>query len=270
MTENANLAVILESLREPEENENLVEHIFDGGVEQAIQVLENPERVKRHDPAVLFRRVGLRKGEVLADLGCGTGLFALPAAKSVGKQGRVLAVDKTPEMLKVLEEKLERVETDNIKIIQADILSTGIKKGTVDVAFMANVFHDVRVESLKEVERMLRASGRLVILDWKKVPTKAGPLMKARLTPEEVATILKGRRWKIAEQFDMGPTHYVVVARPPTKRHHAGAGSHVFRSKHKRLADLDDRRNHSNSPATWAKSHGRAEVVAHVLALPLS
>ncbi len=192
-----------------------MEHIFDRGVEQAIQVLENPERVKRHDPAVLFRRVGLRGGEVLADLGCGTGFFTLPAAKSVGKHGKVLAVDKTPEMLAVLTKKLEMVESDNIKVIQADILSTGIKKGTVDVAFMANVFHDVREESLKEVERILRPNGNLVILDWKKVPTRAGPLLKARLAPEEVTTILKRSRWRIAEQFDTGPTHYVVVARPP-------------------------------------------------------
>ena len=213
-----------------------MEHIFDGGVEEAIQKLENPERVKRHDPALLFGRVGLRRGEVLADLGCGTGFFALPAAKSVGKRGRVLAVDKTPEMLKVLREKLERVGTDNIEVIQADILSTGIEKGTVDVAFMANTFHDVRGGSLKEVERILRPSGRLVILDWKKVPTQAGPLLEARLTPEEVTTILKGRRWRIAEQFDTGPTHYVVVARPPTKRHHADRGAVSSSLKLKRFA----------------------------------
>jgi len=213
-----------------------VERIFDGGVEEAIHKLENPERVKRHDPAVLFSRVGLRRGQVVADLGCGTGFFALPAAKSVGKQGRVLAVDKTPEMLKVLEEKLERVETDNIEVVQADILSTGIEKGTVDVALMANTFHDVRGGSLKEVERILRTSGRLVILDWKKVPTQAGPLLEARLSPEGVTAILKGRRWRIAEQFDMGPTHYVVVARPPTKRYHADRGAMSSGSKLEKLA----------------------------------
>ncbi len=213
-----------------------MEHIFDGGVEEAIQKLENPERVKRHDPALLFGRVGLRRGEVLVDLGCGTGFFALPAAKSVGKRGRVLAVDKTPEMLKVLREKLERVGTDNIEVIQADILSTGIEKGTVDVAFMANTFHDVRGGSLKEVERILRPSGRLVILDWKKVPTQFGPLLEARLTPEEVTAILKGRRWRIAEQFDIGPTHYVVVARPPTKRYRPDGGAVSSGPKLKRFA----------------------------------
>jgi SAM-dependent methyltransferase len=247
-----------------------VEHIFDGGVEQAIRVLENPERAKRHDPDVLFGRVGLRRGEVLADLGCGTGFFTLPAAKRAGKQGKVLAVDKTPEMLRVLGEKVERVESDNIKIIQADILSTGIDKGTVDVAFMANVFHDVRGESLKEVERILRPSGRLVILDWKKVPTEAGPLIKARLTPEEVATILKGRRWKIVEQFDMGPTHYVVVARPPTKRHHAVGEAVSSGSKLKGLANLGDGRKHSNSHASWARGEGRQRWSRYVLALQLS
>jgi len=213
-----------------------VERIFDGGVEEAIHKLENPERVKRHDPAVLFGRVGLRRGEVLADLGCGTGFFALPAAKSVGKQGRVLAVDKTPEMLNVLREKLKGVGTDNIEVIQADILSTGIEKGTVDVAFMANTFHDVREGSLKEVERMLRPSGRLVILDWKNVPTQAGPLLEARLSPEGVTAILKGRRWRIAEQFDMGSTHYVVVARPPTERYHADGGAVSYGLKLKKLA----------------------------------
>ena len=134
-------------------------HIYEDGLELWIARLENPERYKHHDPEKIFMKVGLLSGESLADLGCGTGFFALPAAKIIGNGGVVHAVDKVPEILAVLKKKADGAGLTNVKIVRADVTATGIKDHSIDTVLMANVFHDVEKESMtREIRRILKAS----------------------------------------------------------------------------------------------------------------
>lgn len=186
--------------------------IYDEGIGQAIAKLEDPDRVKRHNPAVLFQKVGLKRGMILADLGCGTGFFALPAAKTVGAAGRVYAVDRVPEVIDFLKRKLRDGNILNVSTVLADVLSSDLKSHSVHMVLMANIFHDVRERSLDEVERILKPNGKLVVLDWKPIATPSGPPLEIRLSPEELATILEARDFKVKQTFEIGPWHYVVEA----------------------------------------------------------
>lgn len=149
----------------------------------------------------------------MADLGCGTGFFVLPAAKIIGKRGVVYAVDKVPEILEILKKKVEESGLTNIKIIRADVTASGITDHAVDTVLMANVFHDVDKDHMaKELRRILKPAGRIVVLEWKKIHTERGPPMEIRLTPEELKTILEERGWRVTSSFELSPSHYAVIA----------------------------------------------------------
>ena len=188
-------------------------HIYENGIDAAIRKLENPQRVSRHDPNVLFSRIGLESGMVVADLGCGTGFFALPASKIVGAEGMVYAIDQMPEALDVLRRKIEQGQIGNIKVFQSDIHSTPIESGSVDLALMANVFHDAdRKVVLNECRRILKSSGKLFIIDWKKISTVDGPPLQFRIEQADARDIIQNNGWKVISSFEAGPAHYAITA----------------------------------------------------------
>lgn len=111
--------------------------------------------------------IGLvREGQTFLDYGCGTGSFTLPAAKIVGKHGKVYALDCFPRQLEIVagksrEEGLENVET----ILSAD--HTGLSDESVDTIWMCDVLHEIldRRAVMAELHRVLKKGGHLVVYD---------------------------------------------------------------------------------------------------------
>jgi ubiquinone/menaquinone biosynthesis C-methylase UbiE len=122
----------------------------------------------------LLEGIGIRKGQTVLDFGCGYGIYTIPVAKIVGKQGRVYALDKDKEALDTLMQKagsaclinIERMETSGeLEIELAD--------ETVDVVIMFDVFHSFyfpqaadRRRLLDEIRRIMKPSGFLSISVW--------------------------------------------------------------------------------------------------------
>ena len=61
--------------------------------------LDNPKRREMLPPEKTLIRLGLKQGDIVADIGCGIGYFTIPAANIVGDSGKVFAMDISPEML---------------------------------------------------------------------------------------------------------------------------------------------------------------------------
>lgn len=189
--------------------------IFGSGVEDAIRKLESPDRRRRHDPEFVFKRAGLSSGMRVADLGCGTGFWAIPAAQMVGEKGFVYAIDRVPDVLEVLRTKVDQSRISNIKVMQGDLESPiDIPSETIDFVCIACVLHHVRSKVLPEISRIMNKAGRLCIVEWKKeATTESGPPREERLTSQEVTNLLAENGWKTLDTFDdIAGTHYVVVA----------------------------------------------------------
>src|SRR5690349_7730662 len=73
---------------------------------QAADWLERPEREREERADLLVPALKLKSGDVVADIGCGSGYYTRRLAKAVGTNGTVLAVDIQPEMLDLLTNKL--------------------------------------------------------------------------------------------------------------------------------------------------------------------
>jgi ubiquinone/menaquinone biosynthesis C-methylase UbiE len=182
-------------------------HKFD--VKRA-EILDNQDRKQFLDPDSILDRIGLDREMVLADLGCGTGFFTIPASLCVKK---VYALDVQREMLDILQDKIKKQRIANIEPILSEESSIPLPDGSVDVLLMANVFHELEDRSaiLEEGKRILSSRGKLAIVDWKKIEMDFGPPLEERLAEEEIISICKDSGFKFAERLDAGPYNYLLV-----------------------------------------------------------
>ena len=93
---------------------------------------------------------------IVADIGAGTGYFALPFSQAVQPNGKIWAVDLQMGMLDVLAGKLASFDGD-IELLQGTAHETHLPVGSCDLAFLGNIWHELddRAGALAEVERIL-------------------------------------------------------------------------------------------------------------------
>jgi ubiquinone/menaquinone biosynthesis C-methylase UbiE len=176
--------------------------------------LEDPERLSWSPPAAIIASLRLRKGMTIADIGAGTGYFAIPIAKELGDDGKVLAIDLQQGMLDLLNEKLRQLDSiSNIELIQGEAMSTTLPPGSVDMVFMANVWHELddHATTLKEVRRILCPGGRLAILDWRTdVAQPPGPPPDHRISSDIVTKMLAENGWSTSHISHVGTYSYLI------------------------------------------------------------
>lgn len=175
------------------------------------------ERKSWQNPEVILKDVGIEEGMTVADMGCGPGFFTLPIASVVGEKGLVHAVDSNPAALDMLR---DRIRSDGmrkaIKIVRADVAKTDISASSVDMAFFANVLHDIEDKRtfLSEVRRILMPEGVAVVVDWRKVNTPFGPPSEMRLSEDTVRALLQRNGFEDSGiSLKAGPYHYGLVFR---------------------------------------------------------
>jgi len=178
--------------------------------------LDDPARLEWMPPAQIIAGLGLSPGMIVADVGAGTGFFALPFARAVGPDGTVLAVDLQPEMLHLLERKLEReLHPGNLRLLEGDAAATHLPPAVCDVAFLANLWHELDNprDVLVEMRRILRPGGRLAIVDWRAdVSPPPGPPQQDRVDSRETQALLREQGWNVAASSPLGPYNYFLLA----------------------------------------------------------
>jgi len=174
-------------------------------------MLDARERYATQDPGHLWDLVGLHEGDVVVDVGAGTGFFAFPASSRVGEQGSVYAVDVSEDLLDLIGERAEAGHFRNLHTVLSTPTRIPLEDGTADVVLLANVLHGVPPSTVAEAVRVLRPGGRLVNVDWKKRETPQGPPVRHRLSPAEASAALRAYGVKRQSSFDLGPYHYVLV-----------------------------------------------------------
>ena len=108
----------------------------------------------------------VKEGQYFLDYGCGTGDFSIPAARIVGKRGKVYALDCFPRQLKIVGEKSRKARLSNIETILSNN-KTGLPDECIDIVWMCDVFHEIeqRRAVLEEMHRLLKGEGVLAIYD---------------------------------------------------------------------------------------------------------
>lgn len=169
------------------------------------------------DSEKVFTHLQLAQGMKVADLGCGNlGHFVLPAAKLVGKEGVVYAVDILKTALKSVNNLALTEGLENVVTVWSDIEKVGatrIEPASVDVVVLKNVlFQSTNQEAMvKEAVRLLKAGGRLLVVDWQMAGAPFGPNMEMRISPTKVKQLASVNGLRIVNEFEAGPYHYGLV-----------------------------------------------------------
>lgn len=177
--------------------------------------LEDPARLEWLPPGEVLALLNITAGEIIADIGAGTGYFALPMAGRTGNGGRVIAVDAQPEMLEWIRRKMGTSGFTNIQLVHAEAESTTLPGANCDLVFMANVWHEFpnRDAVLAEAARILKPGGRLAILDWRPdVERIAGPPLEHRLSVESCIREMELAGYQPQAMGHVGEYSWLVVA----------------------------------------------------------
>ncbi len=177
--------------------------------------LEREERDREERTDLLVAALGLRPGDVVADVGAGTGYISRRLAAVVGPQGRVDAVDVQPEMIRMLTEQARRAGLSQIKPVLGTGSDVRLPPASVDLALMVDVYHELEFpfEVLASVVRALKPGGRVVFVEYRAddpaVPIKPLHTMSvAQIRREAAAHPLAFER-----VIDTLPLQHIVVFR---------------------------------------------------------
>ena len=176
--------------------------------------LDEATRRSWYNPEAILQN--LQAGMVFMDIGCGDGFFTILAAKKVGSNGKVYAVDTDASAIERLEQKAKTEGLKNITAKAGKAEDIVFCMQCADFVFYSMDLHDFAdpAKVLQNAKHMIKPNGRLIDLDWKKIDMPFGPPVSIRFSEEKAAGLMRSAGFTVADVRDAGPYHYVVTAKP--------------------------------------------------------
>jgi predicted methyltransferase len=192
------------------------QHSF-SDAEQWAHVFDDPKRDEWQKPHEVIQALALKPDAVIADVGSGTGYFAVRLANMV-PQGRVYGVDIEPDMVKYLSDRAKREKRSNVVAIAGAPDDPRLPE-KADLILMVDVYHHIedRAAYFRKLEASLKPGGRIAIIDFR-LDSADGPPKSARIAPEKVIGELKGAGYALAAQYGFLPDQYFLVFTPRGNR----------------------------------------------------
>ncbi len=166
---------------------NDMTHRFDD-IKKWVKIFENPERDKWQKPDEVISNMNIKEGDVVVDIGAGTGYFTRRIALAAGRSGKALGIDIEPSMVKYMKKDARKLGIQNYdaRLVKPD--DPGLGSLSVDIIFICDTYHHFknRVLYLKKLSKNLKDGGRIVIVDFYKKESSIGPPVKHKISKDKV------------------------------------------------------------------------------------
>lgn len=172
---------------------------------------EAPTRLEELKPKETLIKIGLEGTHTVCDIGAGSGVFTIPASEIT--QNTVYALDINEEMLKIIRDKVTLSQIGNVVLKKVVDDHYDLPDNSIDFALMVTVLHEIesKMQSLKEVKRILKHNGKYLIIEFHKRQTAFGPPVEERLSKDEVKEMLGYMGFTPCNEFDLGDNFYCLV-----------------------------------------------------------
>jgi ubiquinone/menaquinone biosynthesis C-methylase UbiE len=180
--------------------------------------LTRPERVAEEQPDRMLAALHLAPGMTVADIGTGVGYHALKMSALVGPAGRVYASDIQDEMLALLRRELEQRQITNVTPVHSGDTETGLPKGSIDVALMVDVYHELSQPErfLAKLKEALKPEGRLVLVEFRGEDPDVPIKEEHKMTAEQATRELAAAGFTQVERQEFLPWQHILIF---TQRH---------------------------------------------------
>ena len=181
-----------------------------------IGALEDPQRDAYQKPHEVLTALNLKPGEVIADIGAGSGYFTFPIAHHLGPEGKVYAVDVSSDMILHLNRRIRDLKTTNVVSVLADPDDPLLPEQSVNRFFICDVWHHVESPSkyLGMIKKMLKPGGQVIMIDFHKKELPFGPPMAMKIAREDLVKQMESNGFRLANEHSFLPYQYFLVFVP--------------------------------------------------------
>ncbi len=185
-----------------------MEHHFDP--KESAKSFDNPERDAWQMPDRVIAGLNLKRGQVVADIGAGTGYFSVRLAKSEAAP-KVYAVDIEPQMVTYLRERASKEGLTNVIAVQAAADNPNLPE-PVDLVLIVDTYHHIgdREAYFRKLAKSLKPRGRVAIIDFKP-DSPEGPPKEFRFPLEKFKSEMGQAGYKLAAQHDFLPRQQFLI-----------------------------------------------------------
>jgi len=117
-------------------------------------------------PIKTLRGADVQPGQTVLEVGCGTGFFTVPAARLIGDQGCLVAMDVSSGFIERVSKEVQAADLRNVRVVKRDALDTGLDTASIDKVLLFGVIPFPLLplnRLLPEMHRILKPEGTLVM-----------------------------------------------------------------------------------------------------------
>lgn len=197
---------------EPGKGKHQHGHRFDDP-ERWTKAFDDPARAAWQKPEEVIKALALKPDATIADIGAGTGYFAIRLARAV-PTGKVYAVDLAPRMVAWLADRAKALGIANMTAVQGTEREANLPEH-VDLALLVNVFHhiDARQAYFQRLARKLKPGGRVAIIETRP-DAPAGPPKHMRMDVRTIEVEMQRAGYRRVEAHDLLPQQSFTVFAP--------------------------------------------------------
>lgn len=176
--------------------------------------LERPEREREEKVSKLMPSLEIKSGQVVADLGAGSGFHTMKLAKLVGEKGKVYAVDIQAEMLDMIGARTKKAKIDNVVLVHNSEKDPKLPAGKLDMILMVDVYHELSYpyEVTVELVKSLKPGGRLVFVEFRLEDEKVPILTVHRMSIAQVKKEMEPHKdMKYQKTLNHLPWQHVII-----------------------------------------------------------
>jgi len=175
--------------------------------------LERPERLEEEEPDTALNVLKIAKGSTVADVGAGSGYMTLRLASRVGPEGKVYANDIQPQMLQILQRRVDRAKVTNVVLVQGALDDPKLPPAAMDLELMVDVYHELSEpqKMLRGLRTSLKPDGRLALLEYRKEDPSIPIKPDHKMSVQEAKLEVEAEGFLLAQVDESLPRQHILV-----------------------------------------------------------